>query len=42
MNSFRVYACYFGEYTVMYFNLFVCPFKQRDMSAMTRVLNFIL
>ena len=28
--------------TVAYFNLFVCPFKQRDMTAMTRVPNFIL
>ena len=24
------------------FNLFLCPFKQRDMSVMTRVPNFIL
>ena len=24
------------------FNLFFCPFKQRDMSVMTRVPNFIL
>ena len=28
--------------TVMYFNLFVSPFKQHDMSVMTRVPNFIL
>ena len=28
--------------TVTYFNLFLCPFKQRDMSVMTRVPNFIL
>ena len=25
--------------TVTYFNLFLCPFKQRDVSVMTRVLN---
>ena len=28
--------------TVTYFNLFVCPLKQRHMSVMTRVPNFIL
>ena len=28
--------------TVTYFNLFVCPFKQHDMSVMTRVSNFTL
>ena len=28
--------------TVTYLNLFVGPFKQRDMSLMTRVPNFIL
>ena len=26
----------------IYFNLFLCPFKQRDMSVMTRVPSFIL
>ena len=25
-----------------YFSLFLCPFKQRDMSVMTKVPNFIL
>ena len=28
--------------TITYFNLFLCPFKQRDMSVMARVPNFIL
>ena len=28
--------------TVTYFNLFVGPFKQHDMSVMTRVPNLIL
>ena len=42
-NSFRVYACCFVNMnTVTYFNLSGCPFKQRDMSVMTRVPNFIL
>ena len=36
-NSLRVYACCFAKNTVTYFNLFVCPFMQRDMSVMTRV-----
>ena len=41
-NSFRVYACCFVNMnTVTYFNLSGCPFKQRDMSVMTRVPNFI-
>ena len=26
----------------IYFNLFLCPFKQRDMSVMTRVPRFTL
>ena len=43
MNCFRVYACCFVNInTVTYFNLFLCPFKQRDMSVMTRVPSFIL
>ena len=42
-NYFRVYACFFVNInTVTYFNLFLCPFKQRDMSVTTRVPNFIL
>ena len=42
-NYFRVYACCFVNInTATYFNLFLCPFKQRDMSVMTRVPNFIL
>ena len=41
-NSFRVYACCFVNNTVTYFNLFVCLFKQRDMSVMTTVPNSIL
>ena len=28
--------------TVTYFDLFVGPFKRRNMSRMTKVLNFIL
>ena len=37
------YACCFVNInTATYFNLFLCPFKQRDMSVMTRVPNFIL
>ena len=28
--------------TVTHFNLFVCPFKQHDMSVMNRVPNFVL
>ena len=28
--------------TATYINLFLCPFKQRDMSVMTRVSNSIL
>ena len=41
-NYFRVYACCFVNMnTVTYFNLSGCPFKQRDMSVMTRVPNFI-
>ena len=32
-------TCFAGS---TYFNLFVCPFKQRNMSVMTRVHNFIL
>ena len=28
--------------TVTYFNLSLCPFKQRDISVMTRVPDFIL
>ena len=28
--------------TVTYFDLFVSPFKRRNMSLMTKVLNFIL
>ena len=36
-ESFRVYACRsLNINTVTYFNLFMCPFKQRDMSVMTR------
>ena len=42
-NYFRVYACCFVNIsTVTYFNLYLCPFKQRDMSVVTRVPNFIL
>ena len=32
-------TCFAGS---TYFNLFVCPFKQRDMSVMTRVPNCFL
>ena len=39
----RVYACCFVNInSVTYFNLSLCPFKQRNMSVMTRVPNFIL
>ena len=42
-NCFGVYACCFVNInTATYFNLFLCPFKQRDMSVMTRVPNLIL
>ena len=42
-NYFRVYECGFVNInTVTYFKLFLCPFKQRDMSVMTRVPNFVL
>ena len=42
-NYFRMYACCFVNInTVTYFSSFLCPFKQRDMSVMTRVSNFIL
>ena len=35
-NYFRVHACCFVNIdTVTYFNLFLCPFEQRDMSVMT-------
>ena len=37
-----VYVLFCNINTVTYFNLFVCPLKQRDMSVMTRVPNFIL
>ena len=34
-SCFRVYACSFVNInTVTCFNLFLCPFKQRDMSVM--------
>ena len=37
-NCFGVYACCFVNInTATYFNLFLCPFKPRDMSIMTRV-----
>ena len=40
---FRSVACCFVNMnTATYFNLFLCPFKQRNMSVMTRVPNFIL
>ena len=33
---FRVHSCCFVNIdTVTYFNLFLCPFEQRDMSVMT-------
>ena len=39
----HMYACCFVNInTATYFNLFLCPFKQRDMSVMTSVPNFIL
>ena len=34
-------CCFVNINTATYFNLFLCPFKQRDMSVMTRVPNFI-
>ena len=37
-----VYVLFCNINTITYFNLFVCPLKQRDMSVMTRVSNFIL
>ena len=37
-----VSECFVNGNTVTHFNLFLCPFKQRDMSVMTRVPNFIL
>ena len=37
LSPFHV-TCFAGS---TYFNLFVCPFKQRNMSVMTRVPNFI-
>ena len=42
-NCFRVYSCCFVNInTVTYFNLFLRPFQQRDMSVMTRVPKFIV
>ena len=35
-------CCFVNINTATYFNLFLCPFKQHDMSVMTRVPNFIL
>ena len=40
---FQRYArCFANINTATYFNLFLCPFRRRDMSVMTRVPNFIL
>ena len=35
-------CCFVNINTVTYLNLFLCPFKQRHMSVMTRAPNFIL